>query len=107
VEGHLALPGDMMKTIIYDLQITTDIVHGWTNVIRELCVASLGLFINQECAFLLNKKDTQSRLSKRKNVTVMNSNKKQSAVLKRLATATKQKDDLFKQIQERWFGSGD
>ena len=43
-----------MKAILYDMHIVTDIAHGWTDIIKEVCVKDLGLFVNEESAFLLS-----------------------------------------------------
>jgi hypothetical protein len=92
-----------MKTVIYDLYVTTDVVHGWGHDIRELCVPSLGLLVNAECAFVLGKKDGLSRLEQARNIKAVKLGAKQLFVLKRLAKAIREKDKLSLAVQKQWF----
>ena len=41
----------MIEALVYDIEVTTDIVHGWTNTIKEIYIPNMGFYINKENCF--------------------------------------------------------
>jgi len=58
-----------MKAILYDIEIVTDIIHGWKNTIREIYVSEYHMFINDKYCFICRSlKDKEERSKKIKNI---------------------------------------
>ena len=89
--------------VAYDLYVTTDILHGWGKTVFEFCSPELGLFVNEECVFVLDKKDTKHRLSEAKHSSKVELSKSMSVNLKALAEVIKNKDELSKRVQMELF----
>jgi len=48
-----------MDALIYELEVTTDVLHGWKATIPEIHIPALGLCINEETCFLLDNPDSR------------------------------------------------
>lgn len=57
-----------MEAISYDIEVTTDILHGWKSTISEIYVPEFDIFINARACFL---GPDQERLNKAKNKTTI------------------------------------
>jgi len=60
----------MIEVLIYDIEVTIDIAHGWTKVIKEIYVPNLGFYINKESCFLEDNHDRLSMAQNKKPIEV-------------------------------------
>lgn len=48
-----------MDALIYEIEVTTDVLHGWKATIPEIHIPALGLYINEETCFLMDNPDSR------------------------------------------------
>jgi hypothetical protein len=84
-----------LTVVLYDLEVTTDIVHGWKKYITEYCVKELSLFINPEMCFISStESDTKFRLSQAENIREVSISAATNRLLHDFVATTKKKEDL-------------
>ena len=54
-----------MEAIMYDIELTTDILHGWKSIIKEIHIPRYNMFINKEACFILEHQE--DRIDKAQN----------------------------------------
>jgi len=59
-----------MEALLYDLEITTDIPHGWKKTIKEIYVPDFNIFINNEACFISVDKVRLDKVKNKKFIEV-------------------------------------
>jgi len=54
-----------MQAILYDIELVTDIFHGWKSIIKEIYIPKYNMFINEETCFILEHQE--DRIDKAQN----------------------------------------
>lgn len=90
-----------MKCFKYTVEVTTDIVHGFTAVIDEVYVPELGLFINGSTAFVEPEKEfAENRFKAAKSPIKVLLKKSTEKSLKSLAKAYVEHEDLHLRMRK-------
>lgn len=92
-----------MKIMRYEITVSEGAlahVHGCDFTICEVHVPSLGLFVNKECVFVLEKKDAKERLTVVRNIEKINVNEKTARLFKRLQKACVNQNNIGRELRK-------